>query len=397
MELSRLEIVPAGEQVRIQCRVAWRGGGDTLWYAIDRHHAGYLEDQRYDVLLVGLLLKAMALGEDIEVRGAISERLHFNLTHYYTSILREMQPALRPVAIHADRFDSGADRARPAGVGTGFSAGIDSFAVLHDHHLHEQRSGYRVTHLLFNNVGSHGDRHFDAARRLFHQRWEAVRGYPQSAGLEFIRVDSNLSDLLQMNFEHTHTPRNFSVVLLLGRLFGRYYYASTFRYRDCFVGPSYDMAFCDPLAVHLLSTETLDCVATGAQHSRVEKTRLVARVPGASRWLNVCTNVAADGRNCSTCPKCCRTLMTLELLGELEPFGAVFDLATWRRVRNRYVSSQVLARRGQKPLTREIREYAAATGHRFTAWQYAATALNLLPRPVTKLGRSIRRRYLGGP
>lgn len=397
MELSQLEIVPAGDQVRIQCHVSWQGGNETLWYAVDRRHRDCLEDQRYDGLLVGALLKAMALGEDIEVHGALSERLAFNLRHYYMAIVAGMQPALRPVAIHAERLDDGVGRPRPAGVGTGFSAGIDSFAVLHDHYHHEQRPGYRITHLLFNNVGSHGDRHFDAARRLFHQRFGTVRGYPESLGLDFIRVDSNLSDLLQMNFEHTHTPRNFSVVLLLQKLFGRYYYASTFQYRDCFVGPSYDMAFCDPMAVHLLSTETLDCVATGAQHSRVKKTRLVARVPDASRWLNVCTNVAADGRNCSKCPKCCRTLMTLELLGEIGPFAAVFDLDTWERVRNRYVSSQVLARRGQKPLTREIREFAAASGHRFTAWQHAATAFNLLPAPVMRLGRSIRRRYLGGP
>lgn len=395
MELSRLEVVPAGGQVRIQCQVIWRGGEDTLWYTIDRRYASHLEDQRYDGPLVGLLLKAMALGEDVEIRGALSERLHFNLTHYYTDVLREMQPALRPVAIHAERLDPGTACTRPSGVGTGFSAGIDSFAALHDHFLHEQLPGYRITHLLFNNVGSHGDRHAEAARRLFHQRWDAVRDYPQSVGLEFIRVDSNLSDLLQMNFEYTHTPRNLSVVLLLGRLFGRYYYASAFRYRDCCVGPNEAMACCDPVAVHLLSTETLDCVATGSQHSRVEKTRLVTRVPGASRWLNVCTSVAAHGRNCSTCQKCCRTLLTLELLGELEPFGAVFDLDTWRRVRNRYIRSRILARSSQDALTREIREYVAATGIRFTARQHAAAAQDLLPHTVLKLGRSFRR-YLGG-
>jgi hypothetical protein len=148
--------------------------------------------------------------------------------------------------------------------------------------------------------------------------------------------------------------------------------------------------------VHLLSTETLDCVSSGGQWSRVEKTGRVAGVPGAARWLNVCASVAAGGRNCSTCAKCCRTLFTLEMLGALDQFATAFDLAAWAKARNRYVSSQVLNSRDDSPFTREIREHARAADYRFTAWQQAATALNLLPRPVLKLGRSIRRRWLGG-
>jgi hypothetical protein len=311
------------------------------------------------------------------------------------SIVSTMLPRLRPVRIRAEH-ELADESPRPAGVGTGFSAGVDSFALLRDHWVDEQRPGYRVTHLLFNNVGSHGDRDFAAARRLFEQRYEAVSGYAESIGLPFLRVDSNLSDLLRMNFQKTHTPRNFSVVLLFQRLFGRYYYASTYRYRDCFVGPdAYDMAFADPFAVHLLSTETLDCVSTGSQWTRVEKTARVAEVPGAARWLNVCTNVEAGGRNCSTCTKCARTLLTLEMLGLLDRFAGAFDLDAWARTRNRFVSTVVLNARDDGPFTREIREHAAATGYRFTPWQRAATALNVLPRPLLRLGRSLRRRWLG--
>lgn len=395
MELDRLEIVPRGGEARIRCRVRWRGGEDELWYAVDARHAGFLAADRYDGFAVALLLKAMALGEDLHVRGTLSSRLHGNLNRYYGSIVSQVVAGTRPVAVHADRLDEGPGT-RAAGVGTGFSAGVDSFAVLHDHWLAEQRPGWRVTHLLFNNVGSHGEHDAGAAALLFRQRYEAVRGWPEDAGLEFISVDSNLSSLLRMDFQQTHTPRNLSVALLMQPLFGRYYYASTYRYRDCHVGPAHDMAYADPCAVHLLSTERLDAISTGSQHTRVEKTRLVARVPGAPRWLNVCANVTAGGRNCTTCAKCCRTLLTLELLGELGAFSGTFDLDTWRRVRNRYVSSEVLNRGRPSPFTTEILEYAAGTGHRFTPWQHAARALNLLPRPLLRLGRSVRRRWLGG-
>lgn len=394
MELTGLDLRELDGRVRLQCQVGSSAGRENLWYDVDSRYAGHLTTDRYDGFLVGVLLKAMALGEDVEIRGGLSERLHFNLTHYYMSIVSQLVPGLRPVRILADQQVRGGER--PRGVGTGFSAGIDSFAVLRDHFVEEQRPGYRVSHLLFNNVGSHGDRDFEGARRLFVQRYEAVRGYAESIGLDFIRVDSNLSDLLRMNFQKTHTPRNFSVVLLFQKLFGRYYYASTYRYRDCYVGEAYDMAFADPFAVHLLSTETLDCVSTGSQWTRVEKTARVAGMPEVARWLNVCTNVGAGGRNCSTCTKCCRTLLTLELLGRIESFEAAFDLRAWRRARNRFVSAEVLNGRAASPFTREIREYARAIGWRFTPWQRAAAALNLLPRPVVKLGRSLRRRLTGG-
>lgn len=397
MELTGLELRESSGRARIQCDVKTRSGRDTLWYELDSRYADRLCTDRYDGLLVGMLLKSMELDEPLEIDGAVSERLLTSLTQYYMPIVAQVLPRLRPVPIRAQRElrpqDGGA---RPTGVGTGFSAGIDSFAALRDHFFDETRAGYRITHLLFNNVGSHGDRDFDGARRLFEQRYEAVRGYPQELGLDLIKVDSNLSDLLRMDFQTTHTPRNFSVVLLLQKLFGRYYYASTYRYRDCFVGAAYDMAFADPFTVHLLSTETLDCVSTGGQLTRVQKTQRVAGAPGAERWLNVCTNVEAGGRNCATCAKCCRTLLTLEMLGALEPFGAIFDLGAWRKVRNRFVSSEILNGRSRSPFSREIREHATTAGFRFTPWQRASTVLNVMPRAVVKLGRSVRRRYLGG-
>ena len=199
---------------------------------------------------------------------------------------------------------------------------------------------------------------------LFRARYALVRGYAGEIGLDLIGIDSNVSELLMMNFQQTHVPRNVAPALLLQRLLGKYYYASGYRYQDAFIGATHDLAYSDAASVHLLSTETLDCISSGSQYSRVEKTARVAAIPGAERWLNVCVRSDGDGTNCSTCWKCCRTLFTLEVLGELARFAQAFDLESWARVRSGYIRSTILGDVGD-PFVREIREHCDKVGYRF--------------------------------
>jgi hypothetical protein len=103
----------------------------------------------------------------------------------------------------------------------------------------------------------------------------------------------------------------------------------------------------------------------------VEKTRRLAKIPGANRWLNVCVAPSPDGKNCSTCKKCCRTLLTLEILGLLDDFKQVFSLDKWAGVRNRYLIWML----GDKndPLFNEIKEYANSVGYSFKPWHLVAS------------------------
>jgi hypothetical protein len=190
------------------------------------------------------------------------------------------------------------------------------------------------------------------------------RSFAEEMGLDFIRVDSNLSEFLQFNFQLSHSPRNLSSVLLFQKLFSKYYYSGAFRYRDCFIGPSNDIARTEPASVHLLSTETLECISVGTQYSRVEKTMKVCELESSYRWLNVCILPDTRGANCSVCFKCCRTLLTLEILGKVEKYRNVFDLDRYRKVRNGYIRH--ILRNRNAPLHREIIEYAKKAGFRFS-------------------------------
>ena len=83
-------------------------------------------------------------------------------------------------------------------------------------------------------------------------------------------------------------------------------------------------------------------------------------LPGVERWLNVCWFDHPEGRNCSRCPKCRRTMLTLEVVGELERFSGAFDLEIWQRDRSVYLKQLYGPRVGA--FEREIVELARERG-----------------------------------
>jgi len=97
----------------------------------------------------------MRLSEDIEVKGAVSEKLYFNLIHSYMKIMQLVLPELKMVNIDAERLDNGKNAKCEGAVVTGFSAGVDSFCTVYDHY-YNATPAYKITHFVYNNVGAHG-------------------------------------------------------------------------------------------------------------------------------------------------------------------------------------------------------------------------------------------------
>lgn len=372
MIINPIEVSESDGTVKIQSLIEYSGKKKYLWYSIPKKFSQYVTTEKLDGFLVGVLLLAMRLGENIDVKGAVSERLYFNLMNSYMSIIQLIMPALTKININPQYLDEGKTAKCEGAVVMGFSAGVDSFCTIYDHYLNATPS-YKITHFVFNNVGAHDEWDSKRGREIFNARYDLLKGYPNELGIEFIKIDSNLSDILRWNFEQTHVPRNVSAILMLQKLFAKYYYSSSYQYKDCFIGPHYEIALTDPAAVHLLSTETLECISTGCQYSRVEKTRRMAKVPGANRWLNVCIFPSSDGKNCSICTKCCRTLLTLEMLGILEDFEQVFSLEKWKKVKNGYL---IKALEDKNNLyIREIRDYANMSGYSFKPWHKVASKI----------------------
>ena len=348
MRITKPQIVHSGDLATYTVSVETRTGANILWYQLDRAHGHLLADTT-DAAVIALLLPAMAAGEDLRIDGIVSARLLENLPELQR-MLKRIIPPLRVVELHAEAVHHGQPQPT-AGVATGFSGGVDSFCTMADYFYDHPPGPGRITHLLFNNVGSHEA----GGESLFRRRYRRLLPVASKMGLPLLVVNSNLDAFYgrRLSFQQTHTLRNASVALLLQRGLSSWLYASGIPDQDAFVGPAPDLAYSDLVTLPLLSTETLHTALVGGCYSRVEKTQRIADVQDSFDSLDVCVSPYHDGipTNCSACFKCLRTLATLEIGGMLDRYPRVFDHARYRRLRDGYLAGLPTS---DYPLAKEI-------------------------------------------
>lgn len=399
MIISEPTISQKGEKVFYRTQVTATSGKRDLWYSVDKKYGDMLSDSA-DAALLALLFPAMVRGENIEIKASISERLYYNLSKSAQVVLQSIFPKLHKINIKPRELSDSHQQSQ--GVATGFSGGIDSFCVLADHYYSDSvPDGFRLTHLLFNNVGSHGA----GGESLFNKRFSRLQSLAEKIGLPILAINSNMDSFyydLGYAFVDTHTPRNVSVAHLLKGGIGRYYYASTHDYTA--IGTSGGkMPQCEPFLLPLFSTKTMDVIASGSEYTRVEKTLKVAEIEDSYDLLDICIKAKqaekVDAVNCSTCSKCMRTLLTLEIAGLLDRYDRMFDLELYRSQRYKFIAT-ILENEDPLSLTDDIlsfveqRNFQLPLSSRF----YGYTGLHkLFPyyERALNLGKRISREGMG--
>lgn len=327
-------------RVRFCCTVSSEEGSRSLWFSVPEALGDRIRTDLLDPFVIGLLFEASQTGQDIVVRGNLSERFHYSFRNGYAYLLSKLTADGKFIRLVPD--DVGAEAAGPSErhVASGFSAGIDSFQTYLTHNVDPVIDGFRITRFVMNNVGSHGAS--ERASRVFARRRANVANFAAEMGIELIDIDSNLAEFyLDTPFQLTHTLRNVAAAAVLQGYLGSFLYSSSFKYDECHVRPTYDMGYSEPYALHLLSTDLMACMSTGAEFSRLEKTVNITDHEPTYRYLDICIDpLGAGGRlNCSRCWKCCRALLTFEALGVLDRYAPVFDLETFRANRDRYMAT----------------------------------------------------------
>ncbi len=215
------------------------------------------------------------------------------------------------------------------------SCGIDSMYML-KRHWKSDFPQHDLTHLAIFNIGA-----FSNGSQFAWQRQRAQK-VASMVNMPLVSVDSNFSSVFNENHVLSNSFRNLSLVLLLQKLFGRYYLSSTgygiksFSIED---NEKRDSAYYDVLTCECLSSHRLQIHSDGAVATRLEKSKEICDFPIAQEYLHVC--VADQGDNCGICPKCKRALLTFDALGVLDNFKEVLPIEDYKAKRNKYCGYMV--------------------------------------------------------
>ncbi len=296
----------------------------NIWYEVEVCNKQYLCYEKADAFLIGILPFAMAFGHNIKIVDCpISEKIYWNLTNTFIPALSKYSNYYKFIEIDTDisnqKFDSFA-------VGTGFSGGVDSFYT-YLKNKEKKTKGFNITHLTFFNVGACGSYGGKKAEERFYERIKSFESFVSSQNLDFVKINSNISERVMMSYNFTHSFRSMSAVLALQKLFKTYYYSSGFTVNEFCFNP-YDSSFYDLLNTQCFSTENTEIFSTGSTENRIEKIEYISKYQETYGYLNVCN---VNDNNCRTCEKCIRTMAGLYAINALEKYNAVFDVKYFKK------------------------------------------------------------------
>lgn len=339
IEIDRPEIVSGEDFSTLQANITVDGKRDLVWFKVEKKYEQYLCYERSDGFIIACLNYAMRNGHDIICKAPITEELYYNIEKVLIPGLVNSNPSWHNVVIDAD---IATEKLPSAGaVGTGISCGVDSLHVLASQ-TNLKFKQHNITHLTFNNVGSHGEG--EKASKLYNERLSLPRRFANEYGYEFVPSDSNIMDVIQQNHFKTHTYSSLFAIYCLQKLYSVYYYASSsYKYSDFTLVDKKTLA-CGSYEIWslpLLSTRQLRIYSEGENLTRMDKLKVVASYEPSFHYLNVCLK---EEHNCGKCEKCIRTLLGLDVIGALDCFKDVFDIDYYKKNRSWYIQ-QLLYRK----------------------------------------------------
>ena len=318
-----------GEFVRL-CADLKRPAGDfTFWFEVPKEYGQYLCTERSNSFVLAILEYAMYLDCDIRCEVPLDESLHYQLVNYCNIIADNLEYRSR-ITINTP-FDS--DRIESVGgVGTGFSAGVDSFySVLK--HLNSDEHSYKLTHLVIANNGAFTLQKNDVSEKHFWNQVKYLLPASQDLGLPLISINTNSGDMMA----HIHVANRYelhlfgntpiklaSTIYALQKLFSVYYIASSFTLDEFSFG-KFDTYSTLLYYAKLISTPILQFYASGSEVKRIQKVEYICNNKTVQKYLTVDLH-QKDSKNIKTI----RTMFELYSLNMLDQYNEVFNIQDFK-------------------------------------------------------------------
>lgn len=359
--------------IRLSAQIVFNSGEQrTLWFDLPSDMALNAQT-RGDAWAILLLPAAIERGEKLQLNLPIDPVLYDNLTSVQR-IWHQWYPKLNPTTIDAPlEFAPQAD----GDYGLFFSGGVDSYySLLRNINLP------RKPDILIMIWG------FDLPLNRPDQFLIAQQNNARAAaqfGKSLLTIATNLKEEFP-GFGNLWSRMSHGAGLAgIGQLLAG-------RLDQVAIGSTHDYTTLSPWGSHpltdpLFSSSAFRVLHDGAGATRVEKTTLIASDDRAIKGLRVCWEAQA-GSNCSSCSKCLRTMVTLDLINK-RVISTSFD---WSKYTMRQVARMFLKNRNDLDFSLEILAAAQDTdrkdiAHSINASIRRSMSLRKIDRLLTRLGR----------
>ena len=329
-----------------------------IFFKVSNEYGKYLSFEIADCFLTAILLPAMFTNQNIKINAPISSMLLYQLENNIIFTLSKVFN-LKEIEIRADKTIT--PEYTPYANATGFSGGIDSFVSAFQL-IENVPEEIKLTHLTLFNVGSYGNE-FEKTEKVFNEDLKRAKKFADKFNLPLLSISSNLNEFYQnknykiYNFSPRSTMSLASAVLSLQKLFKNYFIASSGTIDKIRLNQS-DQYLYEWLLTKFISNSRTQIHISNGNLNRVEKTKILSNYSYAKENLYVCaadiynskhnTNYRKDtAPNCSECIKCTRTLLILDILGEINNFSKVFDINKYNTKRNELLFDLYVNRNNQ--------------------------------------------------
>lgn len=151
-----------------------------------------------------------------------------------------------------------------------------------------------------------------------------------------------------MNYELLCAFRCIAAALILQNNIKRYYIATGYKGLEEFnmdiIGGGAHRSWWE---LPLFSSPNMQIIPANKAMSRLDKTQYISDFEPSYDSLMVCWK---DRHNCGFCPKCIRTLVSLDLLGALEKYSKSFNLPMYYKYKGRLLH-RIVALRHKDPFS----------------------------------------------
>lgn len=341
--VSKPVIQENGTKTRMIVDVSVDDLSNEIWFEVDAQYGKFLCTERSDALFVMLFYYAMINGHDITFQGEITEQLYYGIKCNLMEAMCESDPRFYNSRIFCNT--TSAEFSSENKAATGVSCGIDSLSTIYVNISKELPENFRLNYLTFFNAGAayrpNGTKVYTTdGNDIEKQRIDNAYKVSEELGLPLIVIDSNINEFLKLDYVFTHTFRNCAMAMLLQKLISKYYYASTgMGYQKVWLNHMSNAGNYDNVSLPCISNGIITYYSSLDYCTRLNKTKIISDFTVAQKYLNVCI---LEGKNCGHCHKCVRTLTALDVLGKLEDFSQVFDMADYKINRRKYLLKTII-------------------------------------------------------